>query len=87
MKPAFMPLLKCTLIVLAAVVATKVANRFVPYDDTDDKPTRSGMRLYTDHGTGCQYLSPGVFGGLTPRARQDGTHYCDPSLTRNQEKQ
>lgn len=42
-------------------------------DDTDpiDKG-RSGLTLYTDHGTGVQYLSDGN-GGLTPRLAADGS--------------
>ena len=42
-------------------------------DDTDSPDKRSGMRLYTDHKTGLQYLG-GMFGGITPRLNEDGTH-------------
>lgn len=41
-------------------------------DDTDPSGKgRSGLTLYTDHGTGVQYLSDGK-GGLTPRLSSDG---------------
>lgn len=43
-------------------------------DDTDGSE-RSGLKLHTDHGTGCQYLST-IGGGITPRVSADGaTHY------------
>jgi len=42
-------------------------------DATDPPHGRSGMRLHTDHETGCQYLSRG---GLTPRLDRDGKHIC-----------
>ena len=41
-------------------------------DDTDNpNGTRSGMKLYTDYGTGVQYLSVGD-GQLIPRLGSDG---------------
>lgn len=46
-----------------------------PYDDTDADGQRSGMALYTDAGTGCQYLSVHRT-GLTPRLDADGRHVC-----------
>ena len=50
-------------------------------DDTDkSRFNRSGMSLYTDHGTGCQYISTqnGMFGKgqLMPRLDKDGKHVC-----------
>lgn len=43
-------------------------------DDTDGT-RRSGMVLYTDAATGCQYL--GVSGsGITPRMDEDGYQVC-----------
>lgn len=47
-----------------------------PYDDTDDvvNKKRSGLVLYTDNKTGCQYLSPGLFGNLSPRLDGQGRH-------------
>lgn len=49
----------------------------IGYDDTDGKNVRSGLGLYTDFGTGCQYLWR--FGGLTPRMSGSGTQMgCRP---------
>jgi hypothetical protein len=49
----------------------------IPYDDTDDvaQGNRSGMHLYIDHGTGCQYVS-GFLSGMTPRMGADGKQVC-----------
>lgn len=45
-----------------------------PPDDTDaSQLERSGVRLRTDHATGCQYLE-GAGGGLTPRRDASGNH-------------
>lgn len=44
-------------------------------DDTDPAGGRSGMVLYTDDKTGCQYLS-NRFGGMTPRLNRDGEQIC-----------
>lgn len=43
-------------------------------DDTDGKD-RSGLLLYTDYGTGCQYVGT-MTGGLTPRLDKDGKIVC-----------
>ena len=41
-------------------------------DATDrSKDERSGLKLHTDYGTGCQYLSA-VRGGVFPRIDTDG---------------
>lgn len=47
-------------------------------DDTDGK-TRSGLNLYTDHKTGCQYLGNGS--GLTPRMDVLGYQMCSEKAT------
>jgi hypothetical protein len=40
-------------------------------DDTDPEGKgRSGLTIYTDHGTGVEYLSDG--NGLTPRLTESG---------------
>ena len=44
-------------------------------NSTDSKDERSQMSLFTDHGTGCQYLGR-TFGGLTPRMGADGQQIC-----------
>ena len=47
-------------------------------DDTDNHQTktRSGLILYTDHGTGLQYIKGGSFGGIYPRLNAKGEHIC-----------
>ena len=51
---------------------------FTGRDDTDSKATRerSGLSLYTDYGTGCQYIKGGLFGKITPRLNRNGEHIC-----------
>ena len=45
-------------------------------DSTDESMwSRSGMRWYKDHGTGCEYLAGGG-GFLIPRVDRDGKHMC-----------
>lgn len=44
-------------------------------DATDLEETRSGLLLYTDYGTGCQYLAT-TAGSLTPRLDKDGNIVC-----------
>lgn len=44
-------------------------------DDTDPVDGRSGLRLYTDARTGCQYLGQRE-GGLTPRIDREGHAIC-----------
>lgn len=54
----------------------------LPYDDTDPASHggsgRSGLYLYTDAGTGCQYLSK-PFDVLIPRLDASGKHICNRS--------
>lgn len=47
-----------------------------PLDDTDNAETgeRSGLFLYTDNLTGCQYLQAGLIGGMEKRVDRDGAH-------------
>lgn len=40
-------------------------------DDTDNEKDRSGLILYTDHGTGVQYVGT-ILGGITPRLDVNG---------------
>lgn len=64
----------CVAGVLIAVVASAI---FRPYDSTDNASThtRSGLYLYTDHATGCQYIKASWFATLTPRmVLVNGTH-------------
>ena len=51
------------------------------HDDTDSANVKSGLSVYTDYGTGCQYLAVGFKyigsnGGLTPRLGVDGKPIC-----------
>lgn len=45
-------------------------------DSTDPVDGRSGLRLFKDAATGCNYL--GRSGNLVPRYKPDGTIWCDP---------
>lgn len=67
-----------TLILLGTVIGLGlgVLELVVPRDDTDSPKERSSMVLFTDHGTGCQYLSRAIFGGLTPRMDAYGKQVC-----------
>jgi hypothetical protein len=54
-----------------------IDNYFTPdYNSTDNITVkeRSGLILYTDHGTGLQYISGGLFGNITPRLDANGKH-------------
>ncbi|RZJ26197.1 MAG: hypothetical protein EOO54_03780 [Haliea sp.] len=62
MKPAHVVLLVIALCVSGGLAFVA---RNTPHDDTDPPGERSGLRLYTDHRTGCQYLS--ASGGLIRR--------------------
>jgi len=54
-----------------------IANLFeIGYDSTDSEEGRSGLRLFTDDLTGCQYLGTAM-GGITPRLNEESQHICD----------
>lgn len=57
-----------------AVVALIILTVDFPKDSTDSVEARSGLSLYTDYSTGCQYVSAG--GGITPRMGKDGKQIC-----------
>jgi len=64
---------------LVTIIVIFTLNTCAPYDSTDNstKNVRSGMKLYTDHLTGCQYLSTGILiGNLTPRLNTNGSPMC-----------
>lgn len=65
-------LLAC--IIIVSIVGAGIKNWDIDSTDTSDDE-RSGMSLYTDALTGCQYLGAG-FGGITPRLDKDGHHVC-----------
>jgi len=46
---------------------------YEPKDDSDGPTENSHMDVYTDHLTGCQYLSNW---SLTPRMGADGKQIC-----------
>lgn len=68
-------------LVVVAGISFVVGALFGPRDSTDP-PGRlwlvfrrmSGLTLYRDHLTGCEYVSVG--GGLTPRLGADGKQLC-----------
>jgi hypothetical protein len=75
---------KKPILFLLGVLAFLVYDHYRAFDNTDDAATRtrSGMRLWIDHGTGCEYLSPGLFGGLNPRLDKQGNQICQPPSTK-----
>lgn len=81
MKDDLIPQLKQVLWTFAAIIlAVTLYGVFVgaDKDSTDGENERSGMNLYTDALTGCQYLSAG--GGLTPRIDSDGEPVCNEDV-------
>lgn len=46
--------------VLIALLLLTMCSPSPPKDDTDPPDGRSGLVIYTDHLTGCQYLSTGI---------------------------
>lgn len=64
--------------ICAAIIVLDLAGKVIGYpekDDTDPAGGRSGLKIYTDSGTGCQYLSVSG-GGVTPRLNTDGQPTC-----------
>lgn len=64
--------------ICASIIVLGLIESIVGYpqkDDTDPSGGRSGLKIHTDSGTGCQYLS--VSGcGVTPRLSADGHPIC-----------
>lgn len=61
---------------IAILIVSVLTNVWLqPYDSTDDKANkeRSGLMLYRDNLTGCEYLQAG-FGSITPRLDRDSNH-------------
>lgn len=58
------------LLATTAVVAVGLGS-LTPYDSTDPPGGRSGLKVYVDHATGCEYL---YREGLTPRLDGQGRH-------------
>jgi len=63
----------CIIIQTCAMIYLKLT--FEP-DVTDRGDLKSGMTMYTDYGTGCQYLKSGFFAAPTPRMGPDGNQIC-----------
>lgn len=49
---------------------------FTKRDTTDPTNGRSGLTLYRDAETGCEYLKVGLLGGATPRLDATGKPKC-----------
>lgn len=64
-------------ILCGALLAVILVGRCTPYDSTDQgTERRSGLQLYIDHETGCEYISKPYFGSLQPRLDKEGWHIC-----------
>ena len=63
--------------ILLVVLVTASSSR--TYNSTDNKQTkeRSGIKIYTDNLTGCQYLRFGIFGGTLPRVKDNKHLGCN----------
>lgn len=68
--------MKVAILFLLAVVVAGCSER----DDSDPKEGRSGLHIYKDALTGCEYLSPGV--GMVPRMGTDGKQICRKGETK-----
>lgn len=68
-------ILICILVIYGIIYTLSFTGR----DSTDSTTSRerSGLRLYTDHGTGCQYLRAGFFSPLQPRLDKMGYIVCE----------
>ena len=66
---------KILFIFFGFLIGLAIANFFIPYDSTDNKnkKERSGMKIYTDNKSGCQYLATRK-GHLTPRLEYNKRH-------------
>jgi hypothetical protein len=65
-------ILYCLAICALVIVLSPV---FVGRDDSDSPTARSGMTIYRDELTGCEYLGT-LFHGMTPRMGADGKQVC-----------
>tara|TARA_Y100000310_G_C20691139_1_gene822288 strand:+ start:2302 stop:2541 length:240 start_codon:yes stop_codon:yes gene_type:complete len=75
MKDSIKFIFNISVILLSIFCLYKILTFSVPKDSTDSEDKRSGMILYNDYQTGCQYLG-GLFGGITPRLDAEGKHIC-----------
>lgn len=63
-------------ILLFVIAAVFLVDWLAPHDDSDPAGGRSGLRIYVDYRTSCQYLAAGWLGGLTPRLDNSGRQIC-----------
>lgn len=77
-------LMACIGIMFIVIVTGNIIISLVnnDHDNSDPPHGRSGMNIYTDHLTGCQYLEV-PFSGVTPRLGTDGKQIC---LTTNKQQ-
>ena len=70
--------LKVLMAVLCLGAGAMLYTVAAPYNDTDNvaEEERSGLYVYTDHGTGCQYLKAGFSSSLVPRMDGKGHVGC-----------
>lgn len=61
------------ILAIATLISYLISNFFTPYGSTDVPGKRSGLRLYKDAKTGCEYLSANK-NGLVKRVDINGTH-------------
>jgi len=64
--------------ILAGIFLLHILFSLNKFDSTDDIKNKkhSGLILYTDHATGCQYLKGGLFGAIYPRLDSEGYQIC-----------
>lgn len=77
-----------TAFVVFLIVGSQLLDDFVwqpAYDDSDAPPLRSGLRIKTDHLTGCQYFVTAL-GSITPRMEGDGKQVCTSPHHQEQSK-
>jgi len=62
--------------IIVVVIGISAISVFAEYDNTDDSINgiRSDMKLYTDYGTGCQYIQFGLLGPVMKRIDGNGKH-------------
>ena len=69
------------ILAIVAGIGLAIMDTSRTYDSTDDEVNnvRSGLKLYTDYGTGCQYISK-FFGDLHPRLDKNGKQICKKEM-------
>ncbi len=70
--------LKVLLLVAGVVVLLAGLSGCAKYDTTDRPGHHSGLKVYTDHATGVQYVQSVGSGELALRVDAEGKPYSDP---------